>query len=336
VSIDVLEQRMWRGVTPCQTIAETELFELVAFGEESSRATYPIVIVYSNVNRAYILDFARQLSVIQQFVRAGLAVYVLDWKIPHSSEFGLKEYANQALVEALESIRRRKASAGVHLFGYCWGGVFAAIYAALHPANVVSLTFLATPIDFANASPSTIELWARRPTFDPKMLTGRDGLVPGKVIKRILLGSSPVQAGVGKLYELLECGRDPQLVQLFFEGQHWLHDTPPVAGQVFAEMVRKLYQENQLVRGSLRVDGRIVALGAIKCPVFIIVGERDHLVSPKGSLKVVELVSTPPEQINCFKVATGHVGLTCGIKAHTDVWPLVARSLVSMNGQRCG
>jgi polyhydroxyalkanoate synthase len=327
---DRVGQLSWRGVTPCQTVTETALFSLLAFGEGANRGRCPVLICYSNVNRAYILDFLPRLSVIEQFVRVGLAVYLIDWKRPHSATLGLKDYADQGIRDAADCVRDRTGAEAVHLFGYCWGGVFAAVYAALHPGQPASLTLLAAPIDCANQAPTTVEAWARRPDIDPAALADHSGFVPGRLITRILFAANPLQLGVAKLYELLECGHDPRLTRSFFDGQRWLHDAPPVAGRVFVEMIRGVYQRNQLARGELTVNGRKVRLAAIRCPVLSVVGDRDDLVSPACSLKIGELVSSPPSSVHTFQVPTGHVGLTCGKAAHTQAWPKVAHVLASL------
>ena len=44
--------------------------------------------------------------------------------------------------------------------------------------------------------------------------------------------------------------------------ERWVNDNIPVAGETFREFVKKLYQDNQLVRGEFHLGDRRVDLGA--------------------------------------------------------------------------
>jgi poly[(R)-3-hydroxyalkanoate] polymerase subunit PhaC len=320
----------WPGVTPCEHAADTDAFNLYAFEAERGRVGYPVVIVYSTVNRAYILDFHPQLSVIKRFLDAGLNVYMIDWKHPRSAALGLAEYAEDALGHAIDIVRRRTGAEAVQLVGYCWGGLFAAIHAARHSDTVASLTLLATPVDFEAEPLSTIELWLRRSGLNPDRLADQKGFVSGDIVRQAVTLANPVQMTLVKWYELVDCGHDAGLVNMFFQGQRWAYDTPLIAGKLFGEVIRNIYQNNELAREKLKVRGTPVRLGAITCPVLSIVADHDHSVSPAGSLRIGDLVATKPHSVHSFRVRTGHFGLCASVKTHTDVWPKVAHLLASV------
>jgi polyhydroxyalkanoate synthase len=208
--------------------------------------------------------------------------------------------------------------------------VFTAIHAALHPERVASLALLATPIDLETGPLSTVELWARRLKVDPARLAGWDGLVPGHLVRSLLTLANPVQLTLAKWYELLDVSHDPNLVRGFFQGQRWACDTPPIAGKLFAEVMHKIYQRNELARGSLAIRRAEARLSAITCPVVAVVGDHDSSVSPAGALRIGQLVSTKPSSVYSFRVPTGHLGLCASIKAHTQTWPKVAGLLASL------
>lgn len=320
----------WPGATTSRYVTELDFMHIHQFGDEGGRVHPPVLTVYSTVNRANILDFHPKLSVVNQFVRAGLSMFMIDWKSPSRTDLGLEEYAVDALGEAIDVVRSRTGAERVHLFGYCWGGLFALIYAALNPVGLASLTLLATPVDLGTDSPSTVELWARNLNAEPDRLATAGGFVPGEVIRKILTWANPVQLTVAKWYELLDCSHDPKLVRAFFEGQRWAYDSPPIARKLFGEVTRNIYQRNELALGKLRVGRRDVRLGAIRCPLISVVGDHDSSVSPKGSLRIGELVSTDSGRVHEFRVPTGHLGLCASIKSHTETWPRVTRLLATL------
>jgi polyhydroxyalkanoate synthase subunit PhaC len=320
----------WHGATPCKRVTETPMLNLLAFGEERRKARFPLVVVYSTANRANILDFHPKLSVIKQVLHAGLSVYIIEWKVPPTGDLGLADYSKDAIREVVDFVRRRSGAEAVHLFGYCWGGIFASIYTALHPDTVASLTLLATPIDLEAEPLSTVELWVRHSKVNTDRLVDEDGLVSGDVVRRAIMWSNPVQLFVAKWYELLDCSHDVNLVRAFFQGQRWAYDAPPIAGKLFGEVIRHIYQKNELARGELKIRGTMVRLSDITCPVLSVVGEQDTSVSHVGSLRIGELVSTNPSLIHNFRVPTGHLGLCVSVKSHTGAWPQVAHLLAGM------
>ena len=76
---------------------------------------------------------------------------------------------------------------------------------------------------------------------------------------------------------------DPQFVTNFFAMERWINDNIPVAGETFREFVKNLYQDNQLVRGELRLGRRRVDLGRITCPLLLLTAKNDHLVDPPST-----------------------------------------------------
>jgi polyhydroxyalkanoate synthase subunit PhaC len=320
----------WQGATPCQRVAETELLNLYAFSEESSKVRRPIIVVYSTLNRANILDFHPKLSVIRQFMHAGLNTYLIDWKDPPSGNLGFADYAEDHLGRVIDLVRRRTGADAVHLFGYCWGGIFALVHAALHPEAVASLTLMATPVDLETEPLATIELWIRQSNVNPDRLVDENGFVPGESVRRAMIMANPIQTSLARWYELLDCSHDPNLVRGYFRGQRWAHDTPPIAGKLFGEVIRNIYQNNALTREKLKVQGNTVRLAAITCPVLSVVANDDSTVSPTGSLRIGGFVLTKPSSVYSFRIPTGHIGLCASVKSHTQAWPKVAHLLASL------
>src|ERR671926_1500439 len=116
----------------------------------------PLLIVFSLVSRSYILDLAPGNSFVEQLLRAGFDVYLLDWGEPdeRDAQNGLEDYVDDYIPAAVERIRELSGCDEINLFGYCFGGDLSLLYAAHHPdAPLRSLTVLATPVDFRHMGP---------------------------------------------------------------------------------------------------------------------------------------------------------------------------------------
>ena len=48
-----------------------------------------MLFCYALVNRAYILDLQPDKSVVQQYLKQGFEVYLIDWGVPSDADRGL-------------------------------------------------------------------------------------------------------------------------------------------------------------------------------------------------------------------------------------------------------
>jgi polyhydroxyalkanoate synthase len=118
--------------------------------------------------------------------------------------------------------------------------------------------------------------------------------------------------------------------------ERWVNDNIPVAGETFREFVKKLYQGNELVRGTFRLGRQKVDLGRITCPLLILTARNDHLVIPASTEGIVPHVGS--RDVTTLTIDAGHVGLVVGGKARKKLWPdatgwLAERSTPSGGGK---
>lgn len=81
--------------------------------------------------------------------------------------------------KSVDFIRDITKSDKVTLFGYCWGGDLALVYAALHPEKVKSLVTVATPGDF-DLDNSLLSVWTK--ALKEEYLLDAFGNLPGAIL----------------------------------------------------------------------------------------------------------------------------------------------------------
>ena len=84
--------------------------------------------------------------------------------------------------------------------------------------------------------------------------------------------------------------------------------------------VEHLFLGNELVRGELTIDGTPVSLGAIRCPVALLGGARDHITPPEQVFALAGRVGTDPAEVTTRLVSGGHLGLFMGHDALATAW----------------
>lgn len=195
------------------------------------------------------------------------------------------------------------------------------MFTALYQDRVRNLILLATPIDFSGDE-GILNLWARPEYFDVDKLIDAYGNCPGEFLQYCFQLMKPVQNIAEKYLTFCERLDDDSFLDNFFAMERWANDSIPVAGETFREYVKKLYQQNQLVKGNMLLGEKAVKLAAITCPLLLLVAEHDHLVPPDSSLALERYVSST--HVKSMSINAGHIGLAVSTKAHRQLWPQAA------------
>jgi polyhydroxyalkanoate synthase len=327
------------GATPHDVVLTEGTHRLLHYRRETP-ATYadPLLLCYALVNRPYILDLQPDKSVVQQYLRRGFDVYLIDWGVPTDADRGLRleDYVDGFLARSVDHVRRAHHRASTHLLGYCMGGTMATLHAALAPEKVKTLTLLAAPIDFSGQE-SLLNLWTRPEQFDVDAVIDAYGNCPAWFLQACFLAMNPVGNLLEKNLSLYEQMDQLSAIANYCALERWINDNIPVAGETFRQFVKNLYQQNQLVKGELRLGGRRVDLGRIACPLLLLTASNDHLVAPASTEGIRPHVAS--RDVTSMPIAAGHVGLVVSGKAQKTFWPaatswLGERSEVSREGAR--
>jgi len=254
----------------------------------------------------YILDLSPQNSMVKYLVDQGHTVFIISWRNPDASdrELGMQDYLRLGVMEALAAVKSRSGAQRVHTVGYCLGGTFLAIVAAvlgrLHrkakertaaeqamiPADMpelASVILLAAQTDFSEPGEMGVfidesQLSALRRSMNERgYLSGKQmggsfvflasrGLLWGRNTRRYLLGEDDAS----------------------FDLMSWNADTTRLPARMHSEYLDSLFLNNALAAGQYRVAGSTVALMDVNVPMMVVATTRDH-VSPWKSVYKIHL-----------------------------------------------
>jgi len=314
-------QRVKKGATPSEVVYELDHIKLLHYPtDDRPKYATPLIFVFALVNRPYILDLKPGRSVVNQFVQHGFDTYLVDWGAPsHADRFlTLDDYVNGYLANIVDYVRERTGAPDVNTLGYCMGGTMSAMFTALHQDRVKNLILLAAGIDFSTRD-GLLNLWTRPEYFDVDKFVDAFGNCPAEFLQASFLLLKPVQNLIEKPINFFEKADDDEAIDDFLTMETWLNDNISVAGEVYREFVKYLYQQNLLVQNKMPVGKRTVDLRKITCPILNIMASNDDLVPCAQSMPFNDLVSSKDRQsILC---PAGHIGLAVGSKAQREVWP---------------
>jgi poly[(R)-3-hydroxyalkanoate] polymerase subunit PhaC len=315
------------GTTPHDVVLRRGTLSLLRY-RRATPATHsePVLLCYALVNRPYILDLQPGKSVVEHYLERGFEVYLVDWGVPSLADRGLtlEDYVSKLLAGVVDFIQREHRVERLHLLGYCMGGTLSALFTALNPRSIRTLTLLAAPIDFAGRA-SLINLWTGRKYFDVDAFIDAHGNCPGWFLQLCFLYTKPVQNLLEKYIAFYEQMDDPRFMSSYLAMERWTNDNIPVAGETFRDFVKNLYQANQLVKREFHVGDRRVDLAQIDCPLLLLTAKNDHLVEPASTNSIKAHVAS--QDIKQMMIEAGHVGLVVSAKAHKTFWPEATRWL---------
>lgn len=292
--------------------------------EKSSEisSTTPLLIIYSFINRHYILDLLPNSSVVQNLQRQGFEIFATNWGTPsdYDKELTIGYYVNNYLAKTVDYIREHTGSDKVSLFGYCWGGDLALMLAALHPEKIKNVIAFATPGDFSIDN-NLLSTWTR--SINTDSVVDAFGNVPGSFINSAFLLRSPIDY-LHKYPHFFFEGqlRDIESILEFIATETWLNDSPPVIGQIYKQFVQDCYQKNLFIKNEMVISGNnAIDLSKINHPFLNIIASKDDLVAPASSKALNDVVGSSDKTIIEFD--SGHVGACISTRAHKELWPAV-------------
>jgi poly(3-hydroxyalkanoate) synthetase len=308
---------------PHEVVQESPLARLRDFSRGSIDPVVPTLVLPPQAGHdSCIVDYSERQSQLETIRAAGLTrLFTLDWvgASDATKDAGIEDYL--ALVErAVEHI-----GAPVNLVGDCQGGWLAAIYAALHPDQVNTLTLAGAPIDF-HAGDAVIDGYVKM--LDPNddlsfyrsIVAAGGGVLKGELMLNGFIAIKP-ENEIAKQLGLLAQLNDADHVERYRAFEDWFKHTQDIPGAFYLWIVEHLFRDNKLVRGELQVGSTRVDLSAIDCPLYLLAGEADHITPPAQLFAIADAASTPSRQVMKRTTGGGHLGLFMGREALRDAWP---------------
>jgi polyhydroxyalkanoate synthase len=294
--------------TPGKVVFRNHLMEVIQYVPTTSEVyKTPIVIIAPWINKYYILDIARDKSLIRYLVDKGFTVFVTSWKNPgpEMRDTTLDEYMCDGALAIINTAREICGVESVHAIGYCIGGTLLAILQAWLAQQkgtypIAHWTLLTTLVDFSSPgdmdafiTEESIE-WLEQRMQEQGYLDGKDmgttfrwlranSLIWRYITHNYLYGETPPPMDV--LQWNVDCTRLPQAMHSFY--------------------LREFYLNNRLIEPqALVIAGHPIDLGLIKTPLYAVGTEQDHIAPWRETFKIAGLISAP---VRYTLASSGHI-----------------------------
>jgi polyhydroxyalkanoate synthase len=280
------------GATPGSVVFRNEVVEIIQYAPATPKVrTVPLLIVWSLINRYYILDLAPGRSFIEYAVAQGIPVFVTSWRNPGRAEAGwdLDTYA-VALLEAMDAVADIAGSPKLGTMGLCSGGQLLACLLAHLGARgdewIAYACFGVSQIDMA--VPGVAGLAVSPPLPGLARIASRAcGVVDGRDIAAAFTWLRPDELVWNYWVNNYLMGRTPPP----FDVLAWNGDTTRLPGAL-ARQLLTIGEHNLIATpGGVTLLGTEVDLKRVAVDTYVIGAETDHIVPWAAAYRTTQLMS---------------------------------------------
>ncbi|MBV9818333.1 MAG: alpha/beta fold hydrolase [Solirubrobacterales bacterium] len=294
----------------------------------SSQRTYPVpvLLVFALINRPAIFDLRPGNSFVEHLLQEGFDVFLLDWGHPEEedADMGLDEYVCDELHWGIRETLRASGAEDLTLLGWCIGATLSAMYCGLprdgDRDRVRNLALLTMPVDPRD---STYARWVGDPAFDVDGVAEHYGVLPGRSVdfaNKMLKPVTNFWTTYRRLWQGVLDGKSRR--EAYQPMAKWVADNPNFPGRAFAQWIKMMYRDGDLVSGRVRLRGRRVDLARIDQNLLIVTAAADHIAPRPTTMPIFDLVSS--EDVTHIDRPGGHIGLIAGSAARNEIWPEIS------------
>ncbi len=318
--------------SPSQIVESVPMYKLKRYFPPDSRpgqaqAGQPVLMVHPMMMSADMWDVTREDGAVGILHARGLDTWVIDFGSPDKVEGGMRRNLADHIVALSQAIDTVHDTTGkdVHLVGYSQGGMWSYQVAAYRRSkNLASVVAFGSPVDTLAALPMGLPA---------NMAPGIADFMADHVFNRLNIPSWLARTGFQMMDPLKTAKSRVDFVRQlhdreallpreqqrrFLEREGWI----AWSGPAISELLKQFIAHNRMMTGGFAINGQMVTLTDITCPILAFVGEVDDIGQP-ASVRGIRRAAPNTEVFECL-IRTGHFGLVVGSRAAQQSWPTVA------------
>ena len=327
--------------SPFQIVESVPMYKLRRYFPPDSRpgkapAGPPVLMVHPMMMSANMWDVTRADGAVGILHEAGVDPWVIDFGEPDKVEGGMRRTLADHVVALSEAIDTVKKTTGhdVHVAGYSQGGMFCYQTAAYRRSkDIASIISFGSPVDTLAALPMGIppNLGAVAADFMADHVFNRLD-IQGWMARMGFQMMDPLKTAKARVDFLRQLHDREALLpreqqRRFLDSEGWI----AWSGPAISELLKQFIAHNRMMTGGFAINGQLVTLTDITCPVLAFVGEVDDIGQP-ASVRGIRRAA-PNAEVYETMIRAGHFGLVVGSKASAATWPTVADWVLWLTGQ---
>lgn len=260
-------------------------------------------------HRSTGVDLARGRSLVGEMCEEFDRVYSWDWS---SADHERRNDGISAYVERMDR-DIEKIGEPVALVGVCQGGWQSAMYASLHPEKVKLLVTVAAPIDFA--APGGLNVYYKNLpySFYAGLVKMGGGVMDGQYALmgyRMMHATARFVGDPMDLFWKMYRGQEGDIVKQLNFISWYENAVQRLPGTYYLEVI-KMFQQNKLIKGRMKIGDRNIDLSNITCPVIVVTGGKDDITGREQANALGKYVGS--NRVRYYEIPkVGHFGSFSG------------------------
>ncbi|HEX5142941.1 MAG TPA: acyl-CoA synthetase, partial [Mycobacterium sp.] len=316
--------------SPYQIVENVPMYRLRRYFPPDSRRRGhprpPVLMVHPMMMSANMWDVTREDGAVGILDADGIDPWVIDFGEPDKVEGGMRRNLADhvvALNDAIDTVKRTTGQ-DVHLAGYSQGGMFCYQTAAYRRSkDLASIITFGAPVDTLAALPMGIppNLGAVAADFMADHVFNRLD-IQGWMARTGFQMLDPIKTAKARLDFVRQLHDREALLpreqqRRFLDSEGWI----AWSGPAVSELLKQFIAHNRMMSGGFAINGQLVTLSDITCPVLAFIGEVDDIGQPPSVRGIRH--AAPHADIYETLLRAGHFGLVVGSKASEITWPTV-------------
>jgi polyhydroxyalkanoate synthase len=307
------------GVSPKTLVYRRNKARLWRYDSPRTRRVPVLFVPNLGISRPYIFDLQPGASFVEYMCREGFDFFLLDWGVYGEEDNGLTvdECVTRLLPRVARKVLETSRVTELALIGYCMGAPLSISFVAAFPETPVrAFANMAGPIDFAKAG--LFARWLDKRFYDVDRVVDTVGAIPADWVRlgfKLLKPTMDVTTALNLWWNL----DSERYVEGYRALAKWANEYVPFPAEFFRQWVKAFYQENRLIRRELRLGGRLVDLGEVRCPVLVVAGAEDNIAPAPCVRALLDHVGSQSREY--VELPGGHISLIAGRGAATHCWP---------------
>ncbi|WP_145253737.1 class II poly(R)-hydroxyalkanoic acid synthase [Pseudomonas sp. DE0157] len=278
VNMDAFEVGKDLGSSSGAVVYRNQVLELIQYSPVTEQVHQrPLLVVPPQINKFYIFDLCPEKSLMRFCLDARQQTFMVSWRNPTRAQrdWDLSTYV-QALGEAVDAVLSITGSATLNMLGACSGGITCTALlghlAARNETKVNALTLLVSVLDAT--LDNALALFVDDQALDAaKRQSQQAGVLEGSDLARLFAWMRPNDLIWNYWVNNYLLGNEPPAFDILY----WNNDTTRLPAAFHADLI-EMYRRNPLTRpGGLTVCGTAIDLKQVKCDLFSVAGNADHI-----------------------------------------------------------
>lgn len=311
------------ATTPKELVWQRDLVKLYHYKRETpAKCKIPVLVSFAMMNRHDVLDLQPDRSLMKKLLDEGLDIYIMDWGYPQKQHkyLTMEDYILDFMGGAVDFVRKSTKNNKIHKMGICMGGTFSAIYAAIFPEKLQSLSVYVTPFDFADQGSCMLYKWTKDINVDA--MVDSLGIIPADMLNAGFSSLKP-SMDVAKYIGVMDMMQDEAKLMNFLRMEKWKADCPDLPGEMFRKYIKDLWQDNKLIKGELMIGKYKIDLKKITMPFLNIYATEDNIIPNSSTIPMNDFIGSKDKELYAFP--GGHIGVFVGAKSQKELAPKVAK-----------